>query len=285
MHRTMATRASTNKPPSPKSTSQQPASQRPRDTSAGANPEGGPTVTLADLNQNLSDFSGTINAKLDKMDKSLSAINNKFDELEKSVGFNSDKLNELEITTLPQMKSTLDTKIQKLEEKLILSEIQNRKSNLLIYGMQVKQGEDVIATLQEAFNILGVQEEAAASIAIVNAHRLPRRNPDAGRGPVPIIAKFCFMRDRDLILKAYEDKQRKRDTPPNGANAQLAPGTRISVRTDLPPTLKIRRGILANEAYKMRKERGLSTKIVLEGATVTLYYREKGTAKWNAYKD
>ena len=114
------------------------------------------------------------------------------------MGFNYDKLNELEITTLPQMKSTLDKKIEKLEEKLILSEIQNRKSNLLIYGMQVKQGEDVIATLHEAFNILGVQEEAAANIAIVNAHRLPRRNPDAGRGRVPIIATFCFVRDETL---------------------------------------------------------------------------------------
>ena len=60
---------------------------------------------------------------------------------------------------------------------------------------------------------------------------------------------------------------------------------RITVRTDLPPALKAARGKLANEAYKLRKEKGLSTKIVVREANVVLLWKEKGSTSWNKFVD
>ena len=144
------------------------------------------------------------------------------------------------------MKATIGEKFEKYEEKLILLEIHNRKSNLLLYGVEnQQQGEDIYAILTATFINLGIEESIAKNIAIANAHRLPRRNATAAQGPTPIIARFCYMRERDLVLGAFENQQRQRGTT---TDARPQPRSRITVRTDLPPTLKIRRGILASAA-------------------------------------
>ena len=245
--------------------------------------EPGPVATtLADIQKNLQQFSTTINGKLDRISEDVNAMKTKFDELESSVKFNSDKIIELEKEELPKMKSMIGEKFDKYEEKLILLEIHNRKSNLLFYGVEHKQGEDIYAILTSTFINLGIEEHVAKNIALANAHRLPRRNASAAQGPTPIIARFCYMRERDLVLGAFENQQRRRGTP-GDAQSQLRP--RITVRTDLPPTLKIRRGILASAAYKLRKERGLSTKISVQGAQVILQWKEKGSSNWHLYKD
>ena len=94
------------------------------------------------------------------------------------------------------------------------------------------------------------------------------------------------MADRNKVLAAYENGDRRpRD---RDASATQTPGStlqRVSVRTDLPPALKARRGQLANIAYKMRKKDGVSTKIILQNATVCLKWKQKGTSKWNDYKE
>ena len=65
--------------------------------------------------------------------------------------------------------------------------------------------------------------------------------------PAPIIAKFVHMADRDLILSTFENKNRPKE-PSEAAVANLSPHFRMTVRTDLPPTLKVRRGHLAEVA-------------------------------------
>ena len=131
---------------------------------------------------------------------------------------------------------------------------------------------------------LGIEEEIAMLIAIANAHRLPRRESEGqasaagAQAPPPIIARFCYMHDRNRILTAFEDQQRKR-TRSSGETSHAR--TRITVRTDLPPAMKIRRLILANEAYKLRKEKGVSTRIFQKGTELHLLWKEKGTNKWN----
>ena len=96
------------------------------------------------------------------------------------------------------------------------------------------------------------------------------------------------MRDRDRVLAAFEERQRQ----PRGANAQPqganAPGqtpNRITVRTDLPPALKARRSILAKVAFDLRKQKGVSTKIVVAGTKVLLKWKEKSSTNWNLYRD
>ena len=62
-----------------------------------------------------------------------------------------------------------------LENKIISLEIHNRKSNLLFYGINQNEGENVYKVLKDAFATLGVDD--APMIAIANAHRLSGR-PD-----------------------------------------------------------------------------------------------------------
>lgn len=280
----MSTRTTVPRPSASKQPSRDPATAAAGEASPGqtAVVETAP-LTLEDLQRNLTQLSTRICGKLDQLSDDVNAMNKKFDELESSVKFNSAKITEMETEELPKMKAMLGEKIEKLEEKLILLEIHNRKSNLLFYGVESQQGEDIYSTLRSTFINLGIEKRVADGILIANAHRLPRRNATV-EGPVPIIARFCYMRERDLVLGAYENQQRQ---PQRGITdgAPTQPRPRISVRTDLPPTLKARRGTLSSVAYKMRKDRGLSTKIAVQGARVILQWREKGSSKWNLYTD
>lgn len=139
--------------------------------------------------------------------------------------------------------------------------------------------------LKNVFIDLGISREEAARIIIVNAYRLPRKSRDtdgaaAGdQGPDPIIAKFAIMRDRQRILEAYDNQSRNKNAAADhvtSRGATAGTSSRISVRTDLLPTMKFRRGKLANTAYNLRKEKkNLSTKIFVIGTDVIVQFKEK----------
>ena len=114
------------------------------------------------------------------------------------------------------MRSALENEIKKLEEKMTLMEIYNRKMNLLFYGVQEQKDENIFETLQNVFDKLGMDDGRARNIKFANAHRLPARR-DTGRPeepqrpprPSPIIVKFLSMTDRDEVLSAFEQQQRQ----------------------------------------------------------------------------
>ena len=241
--------------------------------------------TLGDLQNSITDFKTFLTAKLDKISSDVAAINTKFNELETSVEFNSAKLSDLEKKTLPKLEATLQKKNEYLENKILSLEIHSRKANLLFYGIQQQDGENIYDVLKEAFISLGIDAAVAGGLAVANAHRLPRRESGAEaprQAPVPIIARFCYMRERESVLAAFEEQQRRR------AKAPAEPGhtqRRLTVRTDLPPAMKARRGVLADAAFKMRKEKGLATRIFVKGTEVHLQYKEKGTSRWSEFTD
>eukprot|EP00057_Strongylocentrotus_purpuratus_P023131 XP_011677605.1 PREDICTED: uncharacterized protein LOC105444702 [Strongylocentrotus purpuratus] len=244
-----------------------------------------PPLTLADLNNSITEFQSFISSKLDGISTDVAAINKRFTDLEVSVNFNAEKIREIEDRKLPEVKDSTQKMMKVLENKIISLEIHNRKSNLLFYGINQNEGEDVYKVLKDAFATLGVDD--APTIAIANAHRLPRRgaaDQTSQRGPVPIIARFCYMENRNAILAVFDNQQRNR-AKASASPARAQPQSRLTVRTDLPPSLRIRRALLATEAYKMRKEQGLSTKIFVRGTEVCLQSKEKGTSKWIDYKD
>ena len=241
--------------------------------------------SLGDLQKTILDFKNFLSGKLDTISADVTAINSKFDTLEASVKFNSSKLSDIEKKTLPKLEATVKQNYKSLENKILALEMHNRKANLLFYGIQQAERENVYEVLRETFVSLGIDTAVAGGIAVANAHRLPRRESGAEaarQAPVPIIARFCYMRERNSILAAFEEQQRNR------AKGPAQPGRtqrRITVRTDLPPAMKARRGALADEAYKLRKERGMSTRIFVKGTDVCLQWKEKGTTKWNDFKD
>lgn len=241
--------------------------------------------TLGDLQNNILDFKNFLSSKLDKISADITGINKRFDDLKTSVDFNSAKILEIENQKLPKLENSVQQRIQSLENKILSLEIHDRKSNLLFYGLQQNEGEIIYDVLKAAFVSLGIEDRIASTITIANAHRLPRRESGAQaarQAPVPIIARFCFMRERNNILAAFEDQHRKRmKTPAETGHAH----SRLTVRTDLPPSMKTRRWILANEAYKLRKEKGLATRIFVKGTNVHLQWKEKGATTWNDYRD
>ena len=144
------------------------------------------------------------------------------------------------------------------------------------------------------FKELGMENGRAETIPLINAHRLPRRLPHGQntqpRSPTPIIARFAVMADRDRVLSLFQRKLRSRTLGAGPGGNQPTPthlpqrAVPLSGRT-LPPVLKQRRGILANEAYKLRKERGLSTRIIVQGTSVILQWKNKGTNTWNNHQE
>ena len=241
----------------------------------------------------MSEFSDKICGKLNALTKEVSSISSKLDDLEAKVEFNACQIKDIEKKELPKLKSNIELSVSKLEEKLLSMEIYNRKPNLLFYGIAESKGEDVFSVLRAALVTLGVSEQYASKIGFVNAHRLPRRNSDGNSGsatpstaPLPIIAKFVTMMDRDHVMSAFDQQQRERGrNKAQGSGQPEAPSLRLTVRSDLPPALKARRGALATKAYHLRKERGVSTRIQLRGVQVVMQWREKGNTRWIDYKE
>ena len=249
-------------------------------------------LTVALFQAGIKQLSTDLGGKIDKISEEVSNLSKKLSEVENTVDFNSGKIGDLE-KELPKIKEHFQKEIKRLEDKLTMSEIYNRKMNLLFYGIRMEQKDESTAeVLRKNLVKMGMDKDSIAKIKFVNAHRLPSRSAarnESGSSekedaPTPIIAKFVYMEDRNAVLNAYEQFQRNVRGAPRGEET-AAPRFRISVRTDLPPQLKARRGVLAAQAYKLRREKGLATKISVQGAKVVLFTREKGTTQWKAYEE
>lgn len=232
-------------------------------------------ITLADIMCSVKQSEDKVCAKLDQVKEELNVITKKVSDLERAVSDNASRVLEIENEKMPHLESKLLEKINVLEKKVIEAEIYQRKSNLLFYGIKKAANENVDKVLRDTFEILGMSKADSQSISLVNAHRLPQRKAD-NDVPQPIIAKFVYMAQRNSVLSSYENNYSR------SRRSENAP--RITVRTDLPPPMKTKRNQLAKAAYKMRKEENKSTKITVEGTDVVLYWREKGTKKWEIYK-
>ena len=251
--------------------------------------------TNSDIQKSIQDLATMMCGKIDTLTREVSGLSDKLTNLEQSVEFNSNKLHDIETTELPILKAKMKEEIQKMEDKMLSLEIYNRKQNLLIYGVhETEQSEDTYIIVRKAFKELGMENARAETIPLINAHRLPRRLPQGQntqpRSPTPIIARFAVMADRDHVLSLFQRQLRSRTVGAGPGGNQPTPtppaqASRITVRTDLPPVLKQRRGILANEAYKLRKERGLSTRIIVQGTSVILQWKNKGTNTWNNHQE
>ena len=246
--------------------------------------------TLADLQKCVNDLSAKVCKKLEDIHTDISAMKTKLQNLEGSVQDNSDRMLDIENKKLPGLETKLMAEIDKLKDNLVASEIYQRKMNLLFYGLPQKPNEDVERVLrEEAFMLLGLSQEEANSISIINSHRLPKRNADGNatnNAPPVIIAKFVYMADRNWLLSAYERKAKAKTAQPRGNAENSAINTpRISVRTDLPPALKAKRSILATKAFQLRKQNNLSTKIAVVGTKVLLYTKARNATIWQPYKE
>lgn len=137
-------------------------------------------------------------------------------------------------------------------------EFHERKYNLIVRGLAVPgQGEE--EAILKTFLTEKLEIAEAANWRFVNLHRL-------GQG---IICRFHCWAHREQVLTNARRKLK---------------GTRISVITDLPATLRVKRTELVKKAAEIRQG-GKQARVIERGADIVLQTRERATDQWQKYED
>lgn len=195
----------------------------------------------------------------------VTAVSSKVDEIESSIEFQATKVADMSKAHDEEIRKTkedLNKKIAEIDRKILLSEKQDRKYNLLFYGIREEPDEDISEKLRELFiQDLNLDEEKVGNMYFAHGHRIPS---EAGTGPRPIILRFTSIGDRDLVL----------------ANAKELAGSRRRILIDLPPVMKRERGRLARVAYQIRKNEQMQTRIRDKGLEVFLEVRRNAGDSW-----
>lgn len=196
----------------------------------------------------------------------LKDVSDRVTALEQSMDFSNGQQkedDEKQTRNLNKLKAEIDTKMQELNDKLLLMEKHERKYNLLFYGFaEEKRGENVFNKMRKVFvDDLKLDSQRVDSMYFAHAHRLPAERED---GPRPLIMRFAAFEDKELVL----------------SNAHKLAGSKRRILHDLPVVMKKERGRLAKEAYTIRHEEALQTRIKDRGLEVYLEVRKEAGDKW-----
>lgn len=207
-----------------------------------------------------------VRTQIDTVKNDLSDVSVKVTSLETSVEFHSEQQKEdydNQKRNLNKIKAEIDTKMQEMNNKLLLMEKHERKYNLLFYGFpEEKRGENVYDKMRNIFvQDLKLDSYRVNDMYIAHAHRLPSENKG---GPKPLIMRFAAYEDRELVL----------------SNAYKLAGTKRRIVSDLPVVMKKERGRLATAAYKIRHDEELQTRIKDKGLDVFLEVRKESSDNW-----
>ena len=196
----------------------------------------------------------SLREEVDESKTHFGEMNTKISEIETSIEFNSKTCSDnatAQSEALDTVKEELETKVKDLEHKLLLQEKQDRKYNLLFYGITEEPEEDVEGKLKQLFlDDLHLNHMRVNNMFIVHGHRIPSKSP----GPKPIILRFARYQDRDLVL----------------SNSYKLAGSKRRIIADWPVSMKNERGRLSKIAFKIRKEEKLQTRIKDKGLSVYL---------------
>ena len=207
---------------------------------------------------------GALKTEIEGNTSDIVSINKTLRQHENSIEFHANQTIEADEKRKNEMKmleKSVDEKIKLLDQKLMLLEKQDRKYNLLFYGIPEEAEEKLYDKMRRFFvTDLGIEEEKAQSIHFVNGHRYPTKSG----GPNPIILRFTCWDDRELVL----------------SQAKNLLNTRKRILTDLPVQMKLERDRLAKAAYKIRKEENLQTRIRDKGLDLYLEVRKEKKGKW-----
>lgn len=164
-------------------------------------------------------------------------------------------------------KAYIDKKVGEINNKLLLLEKQDRKYNLLFYGINEERNENVYEKIRElCLTDLEISSTTVDNMYFANGHRIPSKS---GAGPRPIIIRFTSFQDREIVLE----------------KAPKLAGTRRRILSDLPLELKQERGKLAKQAYKIRQEEKLQTRIREQGLEIFLEVRKDRSYPWEKRND
>ena len=200
-------------------------------------------------------FQESINSKLDSLSDKLKDVDRKLTELQQVKKMAKENKSMIQV---------LQNEMESLKQKLIYSEAQSRRNNLIFEGIAENHTKETWADCQKAIHEqleknLGIT--AAKDIRFERVHRLGPYKPDNVRG---IIAKFAFYQDRELVWKKRFSLK----------------GTNIWISEDYPAEIQaIRRRLfpIMRAAQSEAKESGITRKVslsfdklVLDGKVFTI---------------
>lgn len=185
--------------------------------------------------------------------------------MERSIEFQAQTIEQSEIKQrekIDQTASDLESKIKMLNQKLMLLEKQDRKYNLLFYGVAEERAENVFEKVRQlCTDDLGLESEKVNNMYFAHGHRMLK---EGSEGPRPIIIRFCSYQDRELVL----------------SQAYKLAGSRRRILSDLPVEMKKERGRLAKVAYNVRQNEKFQTRIRDKGLSVFLEVRKDRDDMW-----
>lgn len=219
---------------------------------------------FSNMFQDLKDEMGSMKSDVQAATSDIQSMSDKLDDYETSLEFQSQRISDLEKTQddkLDQKEKALQDKIDSLDRKLMLLEKQDRKYNLLFYGIPEETGEKLYTKMRQFFvSELKIDAEAAQRIYFVHGHRFPTES----EGPKPIIIRFSSFDDRELIL----------------SHAKNLLKTKKRILIDLPVVMKRERGRLAKIAFEIRKTEKLQTRIKDKGLDLYIEVRKERADTW-----
>ena len=136
------------------------------------------------------------------------------------------------------------------KERAIKLETHSRRNNLIFFRIPEEVNETSAKTESLLYSFLGdelkLKEDDIDGISRESAHRLDKRNLN-GEKPRPIIAKFSFYKNKELIL----------------SNVLILAGTVFGISQDFPQEIvQVRRGLV--EVLKEAEKEGSDAKLVYD---------------------
>ena len=181
------------------------------------------------------------------------------------IGTIEDRLTEIEEQLNDRVR--LQKRVEDLEEQALWEELERKKQNLVVYGLEGSESSEETLGVTKTFmrEKLKLDPKWVEEVQLKAAMRLQGN----GKGPLPIRITFMWPKDRDTCLRAGPSLK----------------GTNLSLRTDLPRAMRVERAKLASDGYA-RKKRGevIKTRIREKGITLWLEVNEKEGEKWKPIK-
>jgi tetrahydromethanopterin S-methyltransferase subunit G len=206
---------------------------------------------------------GTMRVDIYDAKTDISHLKTRADEIEASVTFIESQMND-DRESATDLLDKYKLELKEMRETLLLKEKHDRSYNLLFYGFEENENENLESTMKTYFaEKLKIEKQKVEKMEFANLHRLPS---DPRKGPKPIIIKFLRIADREMVFaKAF---------------SSVLKDERKRILSDLPVIMKRERGRLASAAYEIRQNEHLKTRIVEKGLKVTLEVRKDIKDEW-----
>ena len=182
---------------------------------------------------------------LDKIEERMKTVENNVMEVKKSIEFAHAEIIDLKNETRKNKKwlneaqarvDNLEETNRKLRDSVIDLKARSMRDNLLFFNIPEEENEDTTKMIHKLLEEKLEIQDATHSIKIDRSHRLGKQHHNQRGKPRPIVAKFNFFQDREMIRK----------------NAKKLRGTKIGISEQFPEEIEETRRKLYPEMRKAK---------------------------------